>query len=184
MPSSRARSPIWTSLPSITSCAGGGFSRPYSARTHSSFVRRRARCSTSMRRAAVVFPVPGSPTVRNRVGCLILISHPKPTPHLHPTHARPPVPRAGADDRWETGGMLELRPNCECCDVDLLPESTEAMICTFECTWCARCLEVCLGGTCPNCGGHLERRPVRPAAQLDAHPASTQRVFQPGLHRS
>ncbi|EWT01420.1 hypothetical protein N865_10470 [Intrasporangium oryzae NRRL B-24470] len=79
--------------------------------------------------------------------------------------------------------MLELRPSCECCDTDLPPDSTEAMICTFECTWCARCVEVCLGGTCPNCGGDLQRRPIRPAAQLDAHPASTRRVVQAGLHR-
>jgi len=68
--------------------------------------------------------------------------------------------------RWDTRGVLELRPGCECCDVDLPPESTEAMICTFECTWCARCVEVCLGGRCPNCGGDLQRRPVRPAAHL------------------
>ena len=79
--------------------------------------------------------------------------------------------------------MLELRPSCECCDVDLPPESTEAMICTFECTWCARCVEGCLGDICPNCGGDLQRRPVRPAARLADHPASTRRVVQPGLHR-
>ncbi|CAN7398779.1 DUF1272 domain-containing protein [Terrabacter sp. LjRoot27] len=79
--------------------------------------------------------------------------------------------------------MLELRPSCECCDRDLPPESTEAMICTFECTWCARCVVACLSGTCPNCGGDLQPRPVRPAAQLDAHPASTRRVLQTGLHR-
>lgn len=86
--------------------------------------------------------------------------------------------------RWKTGGMLELRPNCECCDVDLPPQSLEAMICTFECTWCTGCVKLCLGGRCPNCGGDLQRRPIRPAAHLTDHPASTQRVMQAGLHRA
>lgn len=72
--------------------------------------------------------------------------------------------------------MLELRPNCECCDRDLAPESAEAMICTFECTFCADCVETRLAGTCPNCGGELVRRPVRPAAMLEKYPASTRRV--------
>lgn len=49
--------------------------------------------------------------------------------------------------------MLELRPNCECCDKDLPPEATDALICTFECTFCAGCVEQVLGGICPNCGG-------------------------------
>lgn len=79
--------------------------------------------------------------------------------------------------------MLELRPTCECCDTDLAPDSPDALICTFECTWCAACVADCLGGVCPNCGGNLERRPVRPAAQLARHPASTVRVHQPGLHK-
>jgi hypothetical protein len=35
-------------------------------------VRRSALCSVSIPRAAVVFPVHGSPTVKNNVGCLIL----------------------------------------------------------------------------------------------------------------
>ena len=59
--------------------------------------------------------------------------------------------------------MLELRPNCECCDKDLPPESRDAMICTFECTFCADCAEGVFGGACPNCGGEFSRRPVRPA---------------------
>ncbi|SKB10063.1 DUF1272 domain-containing protein [Aeromicrobium choanae] len=80
--------------------------------------------------------------------------------------------------------MLELRPGCECCDTDLPPKAMDAMICTFECTWCARCAETCLHGECPNCGGDLQRRPVRPAAHLSANPASTERVVQPGLHRA
>ena len=75
--------------------------------------------------------------------------------------------------------MLQLRPNCECCDVDLPPESTEAMICTFECTFCSRCASDVLHGQCPNCGGELVRRPRRPAAALAKYPASTKRVFKP-----
>lgn len=72
--------------------------------------------------------------------------------------------------------MLELRPNCEACDVDLPPESTDALICTFECTFCKGCVEDRLHGTCPNCGGELVRRPVRPPALLGRYPASTTRV--------
>ncbi|WP_291991384.1 DUF1272 domain-containing protein [Candidatus Accumulibacter sp. ACC007] len=75
--------------------------------------------------------------------------------------------------------MLELRPNCECCDGDLPPESLEAMICSFECTFCADCVEQRLAGRCPNCGGELVRRPIRPAGKLLRHPASTQRVVKP-----
>ncbi|CDZ49129.1 MULTISPECIES: DUF1272 domain-containing protein [Neorhizobium] len=74
--------------------------------------------------------------------------------------------------------MLELRPNCECCDKDLAPESREAMICTFECTFCADCATDVLKGTCPNCAGELVRRPVRTAAALARHPASTKRVLK------
>jgi hypothetical protein len=74
--------------------------------------------------------------------------------------------------------MLELRPCCECCGRDLPPASTEARICTFECTFCAACAEGVLGGTCPNCGGELVRRPVRPAALLERHPASTTRIVR------
>jgi hypothetical protein len=76
--------------------------------------------------------------------------------------------------------MLELRPNCECCDRDLPPASREAMICTFECTFCVACARDVLRGTCPNCGGELVRRPVRPAAKLATHPASTLRVVKAG----
>ena len=76
--------------------------------------------------------------------------------------------------------MLELRPNCECCDRDLPPESRAAMICTFECTFCAACARDVLHGTCPNCGGELVRRPVRPQEKLAKYPASTQRVVKPG----
>ena len=76
--------------------------------------------------------------------------------------------------------MLELRPGCECCDKDLPPSSTDARICTFECTFCAACAEGVLRGICPNCGGELVRRPRRPEAKLAKNPASTERVFKPG----
>jgi hypothetical protein len=75
--------------------------------------------------------------------------------------------------------VLDLRPNCECCDRDLPPESEVARICTYECTFCAACADGVFGGTCPNCGGELVRRPVRPAAMLAKHPASTERVTKP-----
>jgi uncharacterized protein len=75
--------------------------------------------------------------------------------------------------------MLDLRPNCECCDKDLPPASLEARICTYECTFCTNCADNRLHGICPNCGGELVRRPVRPAAMLAKHPASTKRVLKP-----
>ena len=74
--------------------------------------------------------------------------------------------------------MLELRPNCECCDRDLPPDSRDAVICTFECTFCADCADTRLGGACPNCGGELVRRPVRPADKLGKYPASTKRILK------
>ncbi len=76
--------------------------------------------------------------------------------------------------------MLELRPNCECCDRDLPPESTEAMICTFECTWCRDCVDTILLGVCPNCGGNLSARPIRTPEALVRHPASRRRVLREG----
>jgi uncharacterized protein len=71
--------------------------------------------------------------------------------------------------------MLELRPNCECCDKDLPADSAEARMCSFECTFCSSCADQVLGGRCPNCGGELVRRPVRPAEKLAKFPASTVR---------
>jgi len=73
---------------------------------------------------------------------------------------------------------LELRPNCECCDRDLAPDNRDAMICSFECTFCVDCVTGVLDGACPNCGGELVRRPVRPAAKLVNNPASTRRVLK------
>jgi hypothetical protein len=75
--------------------------------------------------------------------------------------------------------MLELRPNCECCGASLTPASLEARICSFECTFCATCADGVLGGRCPNCGGELVRRPVRPPEKLAKFPASTVRKVKP-----
>jgi hypothetical protein len=74
--------------------------------------------------------------------------------------------------------MLELRPNCECCDTDLPPESDQAMICSFECTFCRACADGALAGRCPNCGGNFSPRPIRPAALLAKAPQSTKRVLK------
>ena len=76
--------------------------------------------------------------------------------------------------------MLELRPSCECCDKEVRPDSTEALICSFECTFCKDCAGNILRGKCPNCGGELMPRPRRPAEKLVKNPPSTQRVFNPG----
>lgn len=75
--------------------------------------------------------------------------------------------------------MLQLRPSCECCDKALPPESTEARICSFECTFCVACAETTLHGECPNCGGELVARPRRPVSKLAAYPASIERVYKP-----
>lgn len=74
--------------------------------------------------------------------------------------------------------MLEIRPNCECCNKDLPPDSTEAVICTFECTFCLNCANKVLGNRCPNCTGNLVERPIRPEALLKDCPASTERVLK------
>ena len=76
--------------------------------------------------------------------------------------------------------MLAMRPNCECCDRDLGPETQDAFMCSFECTFCEGCASGMLGGECPNCGGELVRRPRRPAAMLAKYPASRDRVLKPG----
>lgn len=76
------------------------------------------------------------------------------------------------------GLMLELRPGCECCDRELPPESTEARICSFECTFCVTCAETKLAGACPNCGGELVPRPRRPAEKLAKYPPTTTRTVR------
>ncbi len=76
--------------------------------------------------------------------------------------------------------MLEMRPNCECCDLDLPPDSNEAMICTFECTFCRDCAEKRFYGVCPNCGGEFTRRPIRERRLLAKYPASSKRVYNSG----
>jgi hypothetical protein len=60
---------------------------------------------------------------------------------------------------------LQLRPNCECCDRDLPPSATDARICSYECTFCADCVETQLFNVCPNCGGGFAPRPIRPARE-------------------
>ena len=78
-----------------------------------------------------------------------------------------------------TPAMLELRPTCEHCNRALPPASTEARICSYECTFCANCVDSVLFGVCPNCGGGFAPRPIRPArawignTHLGADPAST-----------
>ena len=88
--------------------------------------------------------------------------------------------------------MLELRPICENCAVALPPVATDAMICTFECTFCRDCVEQVLGNVCPNCGGGFCPRPVRPKTNwrgdndLTHYPASTvprHRPVDPDAHR-
>lgn len=73
--------------------------------------------------------------------------------------------------------MLILKPNCECCDKDLSPAAPDARICTFECTFCTECADERFGGICPNCGGNLTTRPIRPEAALARHPASGARIL-------
>jgi hypothetical protein len=80
--------------------------------------------------------------------------------------------------------MLLMKPSCECCDRDLAPDAEDAMICSFECTWCRNCATTCLDSRCPNCGGTLAPRPTRSQDKLAANPAATERTHQPGLHRS
>lgn len=72
--------------------------------------------------------------------------------------------------------MLQLRPNCESCDADLAPNAAGAFICSFECTFCADCSDARFGFVCPNCGGDLVPRPIRPDALLSKYPASTKRI--------
>lgn len=72
--------------------------------------------------------------------------------------------------------MLELRPNCECCNRDVLPDDPDVRICSFECTFCVACADQVLNGRCPNCGGGFVDRPIRPPAFLAKYPPSTKRI--------
>lgn len=78
--------------------------------------------------------------------------------------------------------MLEIRPNCEGCDKDLPPNSTQAYICTYECTFCKNCVDNLLSNVCPNCGGGFTPRPIRPSTEhrtglsLQHQPSSLTRV--------
>lgn len=74
--------------------------------------------------------------------------------------------------------MLKLKPNCECCDIDLPSDSEQARICSFECTFCIECAEHNFQNRCPNCGGEQVKRPIRPAALLAKYPASTERYVK------
>lgn len=76
--------------------------------------------------------------------------------------------------------MLALHPNCKHCDKDLPPDAEDALICTFECTFCMACVETVFKGVCPDCGGGFEKRPIRPAHLLEKYPPSTERVLRDG----
>ena len=79
--------------------------------------------------------------------------------------------------------MLEIRPNCEYCNKDLAHNSTEAMICTYECTFCKDCVDNILENVCPNCGGGFTPRPIRPinawrkGLSIEHQPASKKRIL-------
>ncbi len=75
--------------------------------------------------------------------------------------------------------MLEIRPVCENCAKSLPNESTEALVCTFECTFCKDCVDNILENICPNCGGGFEKRPIRPADKLLKYPAKTEKFIKP-----
>ncbi|RZV60890.1 MAG: DUF1272 domain-containing protein [Flavobacteriaceae bacterium] len=75
--------------------------------------------------------------------------------------------------------MLEIRPTCEHCNRSLPYDSTEAMICSFECSYCYDCVKTLLHHVCPNCGGGFEKRPIRPKNLLEKYPASTNVIQKP-----
>ena len=81
--------------------------------------------------------------------------------------------------------MLELRPTCENCNKPLPPDLLEARICTYECTFCATCVDTILDNVCPNCGGGFVQRPIRPSKNwkddnyLGKDPASSKEKYRP-----
>lgn len=74
---------------------------------------------------------------------------------------------------------MEIRLNCENCDKPLPNESNEAMICTFDCTFCKDCVDTILSNVCPNCGGGFEKRPIRPKRYLEKYPPSDKKISNP-----
>ncbi|MEN9918444.1 MAG: hypothetical protein RL662_880 [Bacteroidota bacterium] len=75
--------------------------------------------------------------------------------------------------------MLEIRTSCENCAIELLPNSSIAMICSFECTFCKDCVETVLENVCPNCGGGFENRPIRPKDLVEKYRAEDKSVIKP-----
>ena len=75
--------------------------------------------------------------------------------------------------------MLEIRPNCEHCNKDLPNTSTEAMICSFECTYCKECAIEIFKNVCPTCAGNFVKRPIRPSKMIEEYPVSIEQVFAP-----
>ena len=75
--------------------------------------------------------------------------------------------------------MIEIRTSCENCDKQLLPNSEDAMICVFECTFCKECVDSILQNVCPNCGGGFEKRPILRSEYLSKYPPSDKRIFKP-----
>ena len=75
--------------------------------------------------------------------------------------------------------MLEIRPSCEHCDKILAFDAKDAMICSFECTFCKDCVESFLKEVCPNCGGNFTPRPIRPKILLEKNPVSEKRIYKP-----
>ena len=75
--------------------------------------------------------------------------------------------------------MLEIRTNCENCNKNLPNESSEAMICSYECTFCTECVEKILFNVCPNCGGGFEKRPTRPKGELTRNPVKQDKIYKP-----
>lgn len=75
--------------------------------------------------------------------------------------------------------MLDIRPSCENCNKALPPNSKEALICSYECTWCIQCNDELLQNVCPNCGGGLVPRPIRPKQELLNNPPKGKVVYKP-----
>lgn len=75
--------------------------------------------------------------------------------------------------------MLEIRPNCEHCNKGLPSNSTEAMICTFECTYCKTCAVTLFENVCPSCSGNFVERPIRRSKMVKKYPVSTKKIFKP-----